>query len=133
MMYNFVYYFIYGFAKKKNPAPESYSAGAVLFMVVFHLVLILGLIKYFFGWSLPKLRLHEGDLPNKLLLMLVFFLIYWLVNRYYEKRSEAICERFDKKYGKGKQKLYSAKNIIGIIALYIIPLLIGIKLVNMSN
>lgn len=130
-MYHFVYYFIYSFAKKKNPAPESYSAGAVILMVVFHLALIFGLVKYFLGWSLPTL--HEEYLPNKLLLLPIFFLAYWIMSWYYEKRTKKICEKYDKLYGKGKQKLYSAKNIVGIIALYMIPLLIGIQFVNMSN
>lgn len=130
-MYPFVYYFIYGFAKKKNPAPESYSAGAVMLMVVFHLALIFGLVKYFLSWSLPTL--NEDYLPNKLLLLPIFFLVYWLTSWYFEKRSEDICKKFDKKYGKGKQNLYSAKNIVTIVALYIIPLLIGIQFVNMSN
>ena len=130
-MYHFVYYFIYGFAKKKNPAPESYSAGAVMFMVICHLALLFGFIKYFFSWSLPTL--HEGYLPNKLLLLPIFFLIYWITSRYYEKQSERICEKYDKIYGKGKKKLYSTKNIVGIIALYLIPLLIGIQLVKLSN
>lgn len=130
-MYYFVYYFIYSFAKKKSPAPESYSAGAVMVMVVFHLAFVFGIIKFYFSWTLPTL--HEEYLPNKLLLLPMFFLIYWLVSWYFEKHSENICKKYDNKYGKGKHMLYSTKNIVGIIALYLIPLILGIKLVNMSS
>jgi len=128
-MYNFVYYFIYSFAKKKNPAPESYSAGAVLLMIIFHLAMIFGVIKFYLSWSLPNL--HEDYLPNKLLLLPFFFVVYWMISNYYEKRSEKICARYDEIYGK-KRKLYSPKNILILIASYIIPLLIGIKFVNMA-
>lgn len=129
-MYNFVYYFIYRVAKKKNPAPKTYSAGGVFMMLGIHLLIPVGVMKYFYGWT--PIRLHEEYLPNKLLLMPIFIIIFLVFNKYFEKRSEAIFEQYDKKYKKGK-KLYSVKNIIWITALYIIPLLIGIRLINMSS
>tara|TARA_R110002050_G_scaffold81395_6_gene174017 strand:- start:535 stop:927 length:393 start_codon:yes stop_codon:yes gene_type:complete len=130
-MYYFVYYFIYCFAKEKNPAPESYSAGAVMLMVVFHLALVFGIIKYFFSWSLPLL--NEDYFPNKLLILPIFFFIYWITSWYYEKKSDMICKRYDKVYGRGKKRLYSLKNNIWVLALYLVPLFIGIQLINMSN
>src|SRR6185295_8971466 len=100
-MYHFVYYFIYTFAKRKNPAPESYSAGAVLLMIIFHFAMVFGAIKFFLDWSLPVLS--KEYLPNKLLLLPLFFLVYWLITWYYEKNSEKICEKYDMIYGKGKR------------------------------
>lgn len=129
-MYNFIYYFIYSFVKKRNAAPESYSTGAVLLMIIFHLVMIFGIIRFYFDWRFP--RLNEEYLPNKLLLLPFAFFVHWMLEKYYEPRTERICMRYNEKYGKGKRNLYSAKNIILVIALYIFPLLIGIKFVNMS-
>ena len=129
-MYNFFYYFIYTFAKRRNPAPESYAAGGVLFMIISHLALIAGLIRYFLGYTLPSFSDNYGT--NKLMLLPIFFLIYWLTANYYERISDRIVERYNAKY-RSNHQLYSAKNIALFCFSLIAPLTIGIYFVNLST
>lgn len=129
-MYNFFYYFIYSFAKRKNPAPESYSAGLMMLLLVIHLSMVFGAIRFFVGWSLPIM--HKEYLPNKILMLPIFFVLYWIIASYYERKSEKICEKYDRIYGRGKNKLYSLKNIVAVIGAFVIPLLVAIWLINSS-
>ena len=99
-------------------------------MIIFHIGMLFAIMRFLFNIILP--RMHEEYLPNKILLLPFAFVLYWLVEKYYESKSNAICEKYDRKYAKNKHVLYTVKNIFFVVALYIVPLLIGISFINMS-
>jgi hypothetical protein len=128
-IYYFTYYFFYMFAKKGNPTPEHYSAGAVLFMLLSHIIFLIGVIKYFGFVHLPI----QDPSNNETKLLYVFFILifYYLADKIFVKKKLHIQEKYDELYLHKDVKLFSVKNVLFIVLLYIVPIIIGAKLISL--
>lgn len=126
-MYNFIFYFFYEIARRRNPDPKFYAVGTVLFAQVLHLLLLVSIVKYFGDFVIPKL--HESYYFNKWIL--APFIIVWLIllGFYYKKKFNKIEKKYKKK---DRKEIINIKTILFIIGVYIIPLLIYIKFLNMA-
>lgn len=89
--------------------------------------MLIGLAKYYFGFSI-----NNEQLPSRFIVFALFILIYWPFSKYFESKSNKICEKYEKKYSKKSCELYSIKNLVIVISLYVLPLLIGIYFNNLS-
>jgi hypothetical protein len=132
-MYSFIYYFIYSGVKEKNPDSKFYSSGGVVFMQGIHAFFIISILQYFELVTVP--RLHEEYLPNKWLFFPIGIAWLLIVNWYFSRKSKVICEKYDAIYKRkpGYKKLYSANNILLFANLYIVPLVIGIWILNLGR
>jgi hypothetical protein len=126
-MYNFIFYFFYEIARKRNPVPKFYAVGTVLFAQVLHLLLIVSIVKYFGDFVIP--RLHESYYINKW--MLAPFAIVWLIllGFYYKRNFEKIEKKYKKK---DRKEIFNIKTILFVIGVYIFPLLIYIIFLNLA-
>jgi hypothetical protein len=126
-MYNFIFYFFYKLIEKRNPDPNFGAASAVAFAQVIHVFMIIAVIKYFGDFSIP--RFHEDYFLNKWINAPI--LLVWLIiaGWYYNKNFGKIIEKFR---NKKKHEIYSYKYILLVIIAYLVPLLIGIKFINLA-
>ncbi|MBO6793326.1 MAG: hypothetical protein JJ895_05410 [Balneolaceae bacterium] len=127
-IYYFTIYFFYSFARNKNPVPEHYSVGAVLFMLLSHSILFVGIMNLTGIIQLP----YENGLFDDLKLFFALFLlvVYFLANSFFSKRSSMIIEQYDSIFKKKNKDLFSVYNILFISLLFFAPLIIGAKLIS---
>lgn len=127
-MYNFVFWFFYKFYewKDKDDSTLIPTAPAV----------ITGLIHLFLLYSIYRFSTHTNPLEwgtglsygqRKYLMfpfvILLFFLVWYF---YYRKKSKAILSKYEGK------KPFTIRNILLIILIMVVPLIIAIRLTNMS-
>jgi len=127
-IYYFTYYFFYSIARNKNPVPEHYSVGAVLFMLLSHSILFVGIMNLTGIIQLP----FENELFDELKLVFALFLlaVYFLANSFFSKRSSMIIERYDSIFKKKDKELFSIYHILFISLLFLAPIIIGANLIS---
>jgi len=133
MMYHFIFYFIYK-AKIKADGPKVTRYSASLIVSIFlgmHLGLLYCIARficcYFWQISIARSNPHataSDTLSDLLIINTILFLSYKYFN---EQRVNTIVEKYQ-----GKEKFFTAVNIIKFILLFFAPLLIAIFFENKS-
>lgn len=127
-MYNFVFWFFYKFYEWKDKDDSTFiPAGPTV---------IAGIIHLFLFYSIYRFSTHTNPLEwgtglsygqRKYLMfpfvILLFFLVWYF---YYRKKSKVILAKYEGK------KPFTIKNILLIILIMVVPLIIAIRLTNMS-
>lgn len=127
-MYNFIFWFFYKYFEWKDKDDSTFIPSAlVIFSFIIHL---------FFFYSVYRISTHSNPLEwgsglsygqRKYLgfpfVMLLFFIIWYF---YYRKKARQILSKYE-----GKKAL-TAKNIVLVLLIMVVPLIIAIKLTNLS-
>ncbi len=127
-MYNFVFWFFYKFYEWKDKDDSTLVPAAP--------AVIAGLIHSFLIYSIYRYATHTNPLEwgtglsygqRKYLMfpfvILLFFLVWFF---YYRKKANEILSKYE-----GKNP-FTVKNILLIILIMMVPLIIAIRLTNMS-
>jgi len=123
-MYNFVFWFFYRFFEWRKGFQSSFlSASMVAFVLLIHLGLLYSIIRYFTGFSFTYLTGSYGQRKYMLLpfMLLLFFLVYLI---FYKNRTTEVLEKY------GDNKFSSAKNIVLVLLITVVPLIAAIILTN---
>ena len=131
-MYNFIFYFMYKFKERKtgDSSDARFTASlAVVITLMFHLFLIVSSIRYFFEYKTKLLQFTNNKQVDRLIITgfgIVLILIGCLF--FSKKRASRITAYFDNKAG----NIFSIKNIVIFLMITLLPLVIGIYLLNNS-
>jgi len=125
-MYNFIFWFFYKFFewrdKYKSPFLSSAMVGLV---IVIHLSVIYSVIRYLSGYTVGMPS--DKYAYNKLILLpFVILLFFFIYKFYYKKREQEILTRF------GDRNAFSVRNILIVVFVIVVPLMIAIRLTNLS-
>lgn len=127
-MYNFVFWFFYKFYEWKDKDDSTFiPATLVIFSFIIHLFLFYSIYRFTthtnpLGWGT---HLSYGQRKYLMLpFVILLFLGVWYF--YYRKRSKAILMKYE-----GKRP-FTIKNILLIVLIMVVPLIIAIRLTNMS-
>lgn len=86
-MYDFIYYYFYMLASKRNPDPKLIAAEFVFFVLVVHIGLLFTIIEVFF--NLSYISFSDSYLINKLYMMpfaiAFLILVYYIFKRRFDK------------------------------------------------
>ena len=127
-MYNFVFWFFYKHFEWKNKDDSTLiPAMLVLLSIVIHLAFVYSIYRYSthtnpLEWG-TELTYGQRKLIMFPFAILLFFLVWYF---YYRKRSKTIISKYEGK------KPFTIKNILLIILIMVVPLIIAIRLTNMS-
>lgn len=125
-MYSFVYWFFYKFFLWRKGYESSFLSSAMVGVVLtIHLGLIHSIIRYNTGWTIGT---FSNDYSANKLLLLPFVLLFYssLDFVYFRQRREVILEKYSEK------KPFSIISILLVSLIIIIPLIIAIKITNIS-
>ena len=113
-MYDFIYFFIYKHALKRNPNPKFAAAGFVFLVISFHILFILTVIRklfnvYFSGFS-------DSYYINKMCMMpfIIAFLI--LVHYIFKRRFKKIERKYE------WRNMLTFWNTVIVFSIMLIPL-----------
>ena len=129
-MYNFIFAFHYLLFKKlKNTTARSMAATFVALTLFFHFFLIWNSLRFFTGINILSIKSFSQDyFTNKLYLLPIAFIYdYLFVLFYTHKRAMTIVNKYPKDY-----KVVTIKNALLVFIIMIVPLLVGIQLLNLS-
>lgn len=134
-MYSFVFYFIYrGQISQKNidPLTARIIGTLIVFVaIMFHILFIYAIGRFLiFNYYETDISLyaHKKYSDQLVYWLPIFIPIYIFVFKYFnEKRIEIILEKY-----KNYQTFYTIENVLKFSAIFVLPLLIGIMLVNHS-
>jgi len=129
-MYNFVFWFFYKYFEWKDKDDSTFIPSAVVILTfTFHLILLFSLFRYFtdininlipWGKDLSYGQIKYLGMPFVILL----FILVWRF--YYRKKAKIILSKYEGK------KPFTIKNIWLIIFIMVVPLIVAIRLTNMS-
>ena len=133
-MYKFIFYFIYKkrISRDGNKFVAKYSSCLIVTIAIFiHAALFYAVSRFclcYFGQiSIARVNAIESPI-NKLINLLIIFLLFILVFRYYNDKRITLAMD----YYSNQSEFYSYKNIFKFISLLAIPLITSILLVNRS-
>ena len=127
-MYNFIFWFFYKFFEWKEKSRSTLiPAMIVVIAFMFHLGLVYSLFRYIthqnpleWGGDLSYSDRKYLGMP----FVLVIYLLIW--HFYYRKRAARIMNSYEGK------KPFTVRNIIFVLLITVVPLIIAIRLVNLS-
>ncbi len=134
-MYSFIFYFIYrGQITQKNTDPLTariISTLIVFVAIMFHILFIYAVGRFLlFNYYEADISLYDHKKYSEQLAywLPIFIPIYILVYKYFnEKRIKIILEKYE-----NYESFYTIGNILKFLSIFVLPLLIGIMLVNHS-
>ncbi len=126
-MYNFIFWFFYKFHQWRDKYDSvSLPSGAVMVTLIIHIGLVYSVFRFFYqsnplGWG------NDLSYGQRKYLMFPFGILFlFLVYFYYRRKSKAILAKYEGK------KPFTIKNILLIVLIMVVPLIIAIRLTNMS-
>lgn len=127
-MYNFIFWFFYKYFEWKNKDDSKFiPATLVIFTIVIHLFLLYSIYRFWTHTNALEWGTGLSYGQRKFLifpfLILIFFIVWYF---YYRKKSKTILAKYEGK------KPFTVKNILLIILIMVVPLIIAIRLTNMS-
>lgn len=125
-MYKLTFVYFYQLSQKRNHNPRFVALSYVALSALFQFAFLLGLLRYVFGFIIP--RFDENYFLNKL--YLTPFILLWLFAFeiiYNKKRTERILSSYI-----NKPKVTNLKNTIFVLLFMLVPLIIGIYLFNIG-
>ena len=118
MMYNFIYYFIYNIAKKRNPDAKDAAAVVTASLPMLQVFAILAILLKHDFFQLPKL----DSITSKIFLVCLLLLFLTLFIRRLKSKFHSIMDYYDEIY-EGKS-IHSLQNYIKIGISFLIPVCI---------
>lgn len=119
-MYEFLYYFLYKAAIKRNPDAKFAAASGVLFAFFGHFLLGNAIIKQFV--ELPTFQFSDTYVYNKLAWLPFVVVVLVVVHLYFKKRFDSIVSKYADK------PILTTKNTAVVLCLIFLPFIIGIAL-----
>lgn len=129
-MYNFIFWFFYKYFEWKDRDDSTFIPSAVVILtLIFHSILLFSLLRHFniinidllpWGKDLSYGQRKYIGIP---FIILLFFLVWYF---YYRRKSKAILSSYEGK------KPFTVKNILLVILIMVIPLIIAIRLTNLT-
>lgn len=123
---------MYKYRLRKDDSFEArFTASiAVLVTVFFHFFFIASCIRFFGDYKKKIFQFHDDKIINKLILAIVALILIVLNFLYFnKKRTNKIVE----KYENTVNDIFSFKNILLFLIIVLIPLTVGIYLLNHSE
>ena len=128
-MYTFVYWFFYKFFIWRKGFESSFIASSMVGLaIIFHLIFLYSVIRYVTGQAIT-LGLDQYAYGIRRLILLPFVFLFFLAidQLYFRKSQKLIFAKYQ------LMKPFSKKNIIVIVSVLVVPLVIGILLLQGAN
>jgi hypothetical protein len=121
-MYEYLYYFLYKAAIKRNPDAKFAASSVVAASMIGHLLLIAAIMKQFV--ELPTSKFNDTYVYNKLAWFPFAILLLVVVHLYFKKHFDSIVSKY------ADRQILSTKSTIIVLCLIFLPFIIGITLLT---
>ncbi len=121
-MYEYLYYFLYKAAIKRNPDAKFAASSVVAASMIGHILLVVAILKQFV--ELPTFQFSDTYVYNKLAWFPFAIVILVVVHLCFKKHFDSIVSKYADK------QILSPKNTIVVLCLIFLPFVIGITLLT---